>query len=109
MFSSIAGVKITNSKDNLKSHPNVIVLEPHGEIMNKMCGFLRGRIVNIDTTKSKGGWFNPLTGEFGSYDDKTKNVDSLIEKLNTKSEEALKNKNYGKAYRLLSKVKKLNK
>lgn len=56
------------------------------------------KVKTINLTKSKCGWFNPITGE-----------SSYIKELKEKAKKAIKSKKYRKAYRLLSRAKKLQK
>ncbi|WP_270545608.1 hypothetical protein [Clostridium butyricum] len=61
--------------------------------LKKMLG---GKIVNVDLSKTKFGWINPLTGE-----------SNRTEELRKRAKVAIKSKKYRKAYRLLRRVKEL--
>lgn len=84
-------------KEALKDSSKIIVIDPKKEY-KEIAKRLGGKLVITDMSKDRGGWFNPFTGE-----------SSYTEKLKRQADEAIKNKNYGKAYRLLGKLKKLQK
>lgn len=74
---------------------DIDVVDPEGEY-TKLVEMLGRKIVNIDSSKSKLGWINPVTGE-----------SSHTEKLRKRAKKAIKSRKYRKAYRLLRKVKEL--
>lgn len=84
-------------KETLKDGSKIVVIDPLKEY-EEIAKMFKGKIVTFDMSKHKGGWFNPLTGE-----------SSYTEKLKKQADQAIKNKKYGKAYRLLGKLKRLQK
>lgn len=74
---------------------SIEVVDPEGEY-TKLVEMLGGKIVNIDASKGKPGWINPVTGE-----------SSHTEELRNRAKKAIKSRKYRKAYRLLRKAKAL--
>jgi len=94
---SMTEMSVSFAKEALKNNHNIIIIDPLKEY-EEIAKRLEGRLITIDMSKSRSGWINPFTGE-----------SSYTEKLKKQADEAIKDKNYGKAYRLLGKLKRLKK